>query len=338
MLRRTAIVLAIPTLLLTVAQISGGASDEAESGGPTVSCGSAVTTVPNPDAKTTGKVLVAPDFQELDAQPGNPTTRCLTIENRTGHDIETTLKVRNIYAASDPGDGLKLTSKHVKYGAADWTILSSDRVKLIKGDTASVPFTVTPPDDIESGSHHSAVVVKYRRADSDDKTKSQISTIVVNVPGHVEKDGKVLSAHMPRLVLHGNRVHIDAIYRNTGDAIDLVDSQVTLTPMFGIGHKRVLTDRDRLVLRSSVQKVSVTWKVTPWFGRVTPKVKVESESTSRTFTLPAVLILPSIPFLAFGLILIGALGYVFWWYQRQAGWRAYYDEELQTEDEDTWES
>lgn len=331
------------TLALIVAFLSAAATpclaDEGPQAAPpetAVPCGLAVTRIGNANLERDGTIHLSPALEELDVTIGNTVNRCLTIENATGHRIDVDIDPLNLYAARDPRNGIRRTDRNVRYGVRGWLRVATERVELLEGDAASVPYAVTPSTDAEPGSHSGVLALRWKATDDGTAHGRAAAVIVANVPGNVRKTGLPYRARMPRLVFHGSDTSLSVLYRNSGDAVDTVSARLVLDPSLGVGHRVVRRIDDRLVLRSSVREIRLAWDDPPWFGRYTPHLRVESTSARRTFSLPPVLVLPPIPLVLIGLAGIVAALFYGWWQRRQSGWRSYYDEELESPDDEDW--
>lgn len=145
----------------------------------------------------------------------------------------------------------------------DWIkIGDKDSFVFKKGESRSIPYTITAPADAEPGGHFGVVFFKATRPGPTDQLKvgTQVGMLVlVTIPGnHLEK-GNILDFTTKEFIQNGP-VFFSLKFENTGTVHFEPKGHITVTSMFGEKVAEVPIG-GQVILPTSIKTLHAVWEV-----------------------------------------------------------------------------
>lgn len=191
-----------------------------------------------------GDFLVGPGKTEIELKPGESKTFNLTISNRIGVSKTFLLETEDFTASSNLDQTVVLLEDEKgPYSLKDYISFPSSSILLNHSERATVPITISIPDDAEPGGLYGSVIVSTQTDPNDDNASAKAALITrigvlifVNVPGEVKKEGKVekFSTWLDKkFFFNNNPIRFQILYRNTGNIHLNPYGQITVRNIFG---------------------------------------------------------------------------------------------------------
>lgn len=178
----------------------------------------------NANAQGAG-VSIKPAVVDEKLDPGQQWEVNLSIENLTGSDEVYYLFSRNIKGIDDNGvpqfaeDNLEKTG----YELSDWISISSSTVYVPSGESASILYTISVPENASPGSHMGGVFVSVQPPNIDTVGAAvayQVgSNVVVRVSGDIVENASIRQFSTDKFFYSTQNVDFSVRIENTGNVL-----------------------------------------------------------------------------------------------------------------------
>lgn len=185
------------------------------------------------------KFLVQPGSFFEAGDPGETIVRKITILNKTGEDMIFQISVRDL--GVDPEKGTpRFHQPHDvgPYPAKDWIKAEESEIALRHGEMATIPITVTIPEQADVGDHQATIMVRKKRlverASGGIRVNAYTAIIfVVTVKGDVETGGEFVLFEPLKFFNWKLPVLFTAKAKNTGTVHINPNGNVKIKNLFG---------------------------------------------------------------------------------------------------------
>ena len=195
--------------------------------------------VPHGDAHAQGiGIKVQPSTIEERLDPGESMTGALTVTNENGGKQTYYIGTRNIVSQNEGGSPVFSDIPSTDpMEAGSWIIPSLESVSLEVGESATIPYTITVPDNASPGSYFAAIFVTR---EADEVTESgtgvgfQVASIaILRVNGSVVEGLTVNEFSTDRSAYKNRTVEFSARMTNTGTVHQRPLGIISVTDMLG---------------------------------------------------------------------------------------------------------
>ncbi len=242
---------------------------------------------------------VSPAIVDITINPGQSISRTMIVENRSEQPVALKEQTLN-FEANGPDGAISFhndTSR--QYASSSWIKVQNPNLVLAPHQRQVLSFTINCPQDAEPGGHYATILLEPLAA----STKSNSSTIgiaqrvgtllFIKVDGNVVEQGNVLGVstdtqcHGPKCSFttaswrEWGPVPFTFQFENTGNTHVKVDSQITITDMFGRIAGTVQPE-SKTVLPASARTFGAIWPRELLLGRYTAKLTVTYGAFRRT--------------------------------------------------------
>ena len=221
-------------------------------------------------------VTVTPPLIQLSIGPGESWTSVLKVVNNNDYDVTYYTQVVDMQADGEEGRSKFIPlinepqdAAYQSFALARWIQLSPDPILIRAGETGSIPFTVTIPQNAEPGGHYAAILVgtqpgSFNQPNNLMKVSSFVSSLIfVNIKGDVVESGRIREFSTAKSLYQTPSVDFTVRFENTGNTHVHPQGSVTIYNMWGKERGQVLiNDKDSSfgnVLPESIRRFQFSW-------------------------------------------------------------------------------
>lgn len=195
-------------------------------------------------------------------QPGSSASGSILLTNASDEDIQVEATVQDFIP--DAGtDSIKFIGRAPGVTTVrDWITIGGNQTFIFKkGESRSIPYTITAPANAEPGSHFGVAFFKATRledAQAGIKVGTQVGMLIfVTVPGDFKQQGSIEHFAAPSFV-EGSPVDFTMNFENTGTVHFEPKGTITITNMFGsvVGEVPI---EGQVVLPTGVRALKFRW-------------------------------------------------------------------------------
>lgn len=256
----------------------------------------------NIDAGTQRDFVVGPGKQEITLDPGQTVTVNMTVANRLGVKKTFSIDMEDISGSRDLDRPAVLLDNAVgPYSLKSYLHIPEYSVTLENGQRATVPVTITVPNDSEPGGLYGSVVVgvvsdptaqdlESGRSSGANQLITRIGTLFfVRINGDVNEDGKVSDFYLKgnQKVLTSGPVTFDILYDNKGNVHQNPVGNIHVSNIFGADVGVIEVD-PWFALPNSLRLREVVWDAPFLMGRYVATANIYPGYGEATSTLSVV--------------------------------------------------
>lgn len=184
---------------------------------------------------TASALTVSPAREELIADPGETISKTFTVINEQDADQTLYTSVKSFDAQGETGTPNFIQSNE---GLPSWVTIAPS-VTLKKGERVAIPYTVTVPQDAESGGHFAAIflsTVPPSAGEGQVSVGSELGMLVLlKVTGEIKEQGGLSEFGIKGGKKVITNLPIDFFYKFKNDGNDRakLEGKVTIKNMFG---------------------------------------------------------------------------------------------------------
>lgn len=177
-----------------------------------------------------GDYVIGPGKSELSLNPGEKTTKILTVTNRYGKEMEFKIEIEDFGGSNNPLESLTLLGQEKgPYSLKDFLHPEMMEFKLQHGDRISVPITIDIPTDAQPGGLYGSIIISTKpvvNSDSLDSVSAKGSVVIVSrlaslffvrVNGAVKEEGKLASLSTDKKYYTQPDITIKSLFENSGN-------------------------------------------------------------------------------------------------------------------------
>lgn len=253
--------------------------------------------------------VVGPGFFTLEVAPGDSVTVPLNVSNRMGATKLFKLTTEDMTGTNE-SSGVKLLGDEVgPYTIKDYITVPYDRFYLDNNTRATIPVTVSIPDDAEPGGFYGSILTEIATTPDKEGTGvapgtsivSRIGTLFfVTTPGGIEKNGELTDfSTVPKKTFYGEGpIDMGITFENLGNVHFTPYADVSVTNILGeqVGEVKI---EPWYVMPKSVRTKELSWDRELLIGRyvITADVNLGFEDVTETkqlvvWVLPWKILLP----------------------------------------------
>lgn len=276
-----------------------------------------------PGTEVKGDIVLGPTKIEAFLNPGEKTTKEITVTNRTGSTLSFTIGMEDFKGSRDADQSvIFLGPEKGPYSLRDWLKPELSEFTLEHGQRIHLPVEISVPLDADPGGHYGVVFASMKPAASQSgsgEPVSQVSIVsragtlfFVRINGEIEEIGQLKSIETQKKLYEKGPIPFQVFFENNGS--------VHLTPYGTIEIKNMMgkkVDSIELdpwfVMPDSLRMREASWNKEFLFGKYVAIVKVNrgygdiiDQKSTEFWVIPWKIVLA-------GLIAIVLLVYFFYW-------------------------
>ena len=220
-------------------------------------------------------VSVTPPLVQLTIGPGESWASSLKVVNNNSYDVSYYVHVMDFTAQGEDGTGTfapivdqaKDPGAH-SFSLGSWLHLSSAPLRVPKGTSAEIPFSVQVPANAEPGGHYAAILIgtnpdNEQLAGPSMKISSFVSSLIfVRIRGEANESGRIREFTAEKSLYESADAKFLLRFENTGNTHLRPQGDITLYNMWGKQRGRVLINQNGNfgnVLPSSTRRFEFAW-------------------------------------------------------------------------------
>jgi hypothetical protein len=237
-----------------------------------------------PDMVNYHDFVVGPGKIELQLSPGQSQTVNLTVANRLGSDKIFSVTEEDFTGSNDPNQPvILLGSDRGPYSLKDDIHIPSATVPIPFGDKASIPITVTVPENAQPGGLYGSVLISVLSSPGTTTSSgvgasnpiiTRIGTLFfVRIPGTVSADGQLTGFSLSSgnviwssSLSKTSPIFFNLLFKNAGDVYLAPYGTISVTNMMGSTVANISVD-PWFAMPQSLRFRQVEWDPTFLFGR-----------------------------------------------------------------------
>ncbi|MBV9349140.1 MAG: hypothetical protein JO026_00115 [Patescibacteria group bacterium] len=195
--------------------------------------------------------------------PGDSAEGNILLTNASDGDIDVEVSVQDFIPESGTDSINFVAHAPGVTSVKDWVTIGGKQTFVFKkGESRTIPYTITVPKDAEPGSHFGVAFFKavdLVQAQAGLKIGTQVGMLIlITVPGDYSAKGQITSFSAPSFV-QGSPVPFDLTFENDGSVYYIPDGTITITNMFGkvVGTAPI---QGQVVLPTGVRKIHSVWQ------------------------------------------------------------------------------
>lgn len=235
-------------------------------------------TVENLDVAITNDFVLRPSKSELSLNPGETTTRDITVTNRTNRTITFSIVVEDFVGSHNEEDTvILLGNEESPYSLKDYIVPEVTSFTLLSGQRITLPITVSVPEGTAGTGLYGAVIISNDASPNDDtntESKTRLvsrlgSLFFVKVGGTADENGSFEDFRVsgPKKLLHENgEFTFEILFKNNGNIHLVPHGVILIKNMFGMIIATLPID-PYFALPDATRFRSISWDGGSLFGR-----------------------------------------------------------------------
>lgn len=226
---------------------------------------------------------VSPFLIELEnLEPGQSTPYSIDVTNGSANLLKLTVVLRDFTAGPEgrPIFASESSAAGKSFSLSSWITLQGPKsIKVPAFDKVRVNFIITPPSDIEPGTHYGAVLFSYAddsAQQSSAKIENQIGTLIFAKSGKAQPSGRISSFQAAKKILfESSPIKFNLQFDNSGNVHLKPKGEIEIKNWFGDTVATIPLNRDAsIVLPQSSREFSNTFDSRLPLGKYTATVKL----------------------------------------------------------------
>ena len=234
-------------------------------------------------------VSLSPTLIEKGAEPGEILNEVINITNLSGDEKTYYFFTRDISGVRGAGTPIfaDANSERTGYELTEWITIEQTEVTLVPGEEATIPITITVPDNATPGSHFGGIFVsleapRFRQVGAG--VGFEVANIVsIRIAGDALETAQIRTFSTDKLIYGATNVNFDARIENKGNVLIRHYGPLEIVNMFGETVAN-MTFNESLggVFPGTIRDFDMTWQEdSPGFGRYVARLSlVYGDSTS----------------------------------------------------------
>jgi hypothetical protein len=262
-------------------------------------------------------LLIVPSNLEIIINPGEETTKKVTLYNNDNKDVDIIPETRNFTAQGEEGN-VTLTSSETGFSLASWMTITPTKATIKAHKSQEFTILMKVPKNAEAGGHFGSVVLSTvppppgSLKETGAFVVQQIGALILTkIPGMVNEAAKLESFTTDKSFYMSGPVAFTARVKNNSNVHIRPAGTVTIKDLFG--NKTVIQVEEKNVLPSAIRKIPANWNSKFLIGRYTADLALYYGSADKNLN-------SSIIFYAFpvkeGLIALAILLLIFFFRKR----------------------
>lgn len=195
------------------------------------------------------EISISPFLEELEVAKGGSVNSEIEVTNTSGKNISVSILARDFLPGQrgEPKFIPDTEFNDVTFSLASWIKFPmGDTIELAVGETKTVPYVVSPPENAEQGSHYGAVLFSLSGTStlSGVGINQSIGTIVIVSYGEARPEGQLEFSADPKLIWWNEKVDFTNHFINSGRVHIKPKGEVYVTNIFGKIVSTPATNRD----------------------------------------------------------------------------------------------
>lgn len=235
-----------------------------------------------------GDFVVGPGKVELEINPGESKTVPMTVTNRTGELREYKLEIEDMTASRDPSQTVVLLGEERgPYSIQDLISIPGYTLRLAHNSRATIPVTISVPEDAEAGGRYGSVLIKtvaIKSEITDDgglspqsPIEARIGTLFfLTIPGETNKSGELKDFNTipDQNWFQEGPIKFGVMFENTGSIHLTPRGSLSITNIFDQEVGYVQLD-PWFAMPGSLRFREVIWNSEYLLGRYTATVEID---------------------------------------------------------------
>jgi hypothetical protein len=207
----------------------------------------------------------------MSANPSQSWTSSIRVVNVNDYPIVVYPQVVNFAPSGETGTGslIPIFAEETQgQTLAEWVTLTDIQVEIAPQQTATIPFSVTVPQNAAPGGHYAAILVGTRPPETG-SAPAQVQTaqfvtslLFVRVSGDVIESGNIREFTTAKTFYNEPEIQFDVRFENTGNVHLQPQGDITITNMWGSKRGEIPINYQTHfgnVLPNSIRKFSFAW-------------------------------------------------------------------------------
>lgn len=216
-------------------------------------------------------LTVTPPLFQVSVAPGDTWKSAVKVVNSNDYPISVVARPVNFEATGEEGRGSfvpLLQSSEDKNSLGGWIGIQPEPVTVPAGQTASIPFVISVPEDASPGGHYAALLISNQSGEASDGTSISIASSIASllffrVAGEIEEEGLIRSFSAEQPLYQEPEATFDLRFQNLGNVHLRPQGTIVIYNMWGkerghinLNHKTEFGN----VLPGTVRKFTFTWR------------------------------------------------------------------------------
>lgn len=223
--------------------------------------------------------VVGPGRTEIRLDAGQTSIKSITVLNRFGKEMRFNIEIEDFTSPDDMSGSVKLLgNERGPYSLKDYLKPDTNSFILQQGDRATIPVTISIPNDATPGGLYGSVIVTYEPTDPLDianendiasgiKVKSRVASLFfVRVNGDVKEEGSLSGFKSGKYWYLNGPVNLSWLYKNTGNIYNSPYGVMEIKNLYGTVVDQ-FSINPYFVMPSSTRIMSKTWTRDFMLGR-----------------------------------------------------------------------
>lgn len=240
-------------------------------------------------AQETFRVRFSPPLLELELDPGDAHQEVIKFENLSSEATDFYPLVQDFVPEGETGGKRFLEPDEIapSFSLSRWVTVTQEKITLQPGEKATVPFTITVPQDAEPGGHYGAVLLSTTPLPP--QTVGGIGSgaavavasrtgpiILVRVSGAITEAAELVELSTDKNFYEYPPVNFAARVKNLGNVHLKPYGQITIKNQFGKTQTHLpINEKLGNVLPQSIRKFDSQWKKKGFtLGRFTAEISL----------------------------------------------------------------
>lgn len=227
----------------------------------------------NAAAPETQTISVSPTLFNMKAAPGQTWKSEIRVINVNDFAMTVYPQVVNFSALGEDGrvnlEPILSATDTKGRTLADWIFIVPDPIVVAPQKSATIPFTITLPDDAPPGSHHAAILIGTKPPLSSEvsshlQTAQFVTALVfLRVAGDVVESGEIRDFSTSHFIIQSPEIDFSLRFENKGNTDVQPQGDITIYNMWGEQRGTIPINQQTNygnVVANSIRQFMFTWK------------------------------------------------------------------------------
>lgn len=222
---------------------------------------------------------VTPTLFQMSVVPGQSWQSGVKVINSNPFPLTVYAQAVNFAPQGESGEGKFIpvfTRATEGTTLAEWINLSGEHVTIDPEQTATVPFSVSVPENAAPGGHFAAILIGTKPPESEEKIRVSTSQVVtslffVRIAGDVQEQGQIREFTTTQHFVQSPHADFEVRFENKGNVHLQPQGQIVITNMWGKERGSIPINTQTHfgnVLPQSIRKFEFSWSGEPSFSDI----------------------------------------------------------------------
>jgi hypothetical protein len=222
-------------------------------------------------------LAITPFIIEIDATPGVTETRKIQLTNTTNEPLPFEASINDFVPNGTTGQPLFLKTNEdadPKFSLSSWVkITKQPEFNISPKANTVIEFTITPPADVEPGTHYGGILFGRPAGVVDQQGSSvqhRAGAIIIVKLGKSQEKIEIESFAAGKSIFQRETINFSTLLKNYGNVHSKPKGEITIRNIINSPLAQIPINRDaNIVLPESTREFSSEWKPKLAFGRYT---------------------------------------------------------------------